>query len=181
MVEVTVVLDDTPTNVPGRQFTNTAKWQFSRWIDLDEDGIVDSNEFFNPLPGESGISAPMTIVAPDLVVNKTSPATALNLGDTAAFTIDVQNSGGGDAWNATIADKLPVGMCATDPTATLSARIVQADGTTLVKTLAPGTDYTVSYSGCQLSLTMTDAAGPIAPEQHLIITYQTQLDPGFHQ
>ena len=26
---------------------------------------------------------------------------------------------------------------------------------------------------------MTDAAGSIAPEQHLIITYQTQLDPGF--
>ena len=179
VVEVTAVLNDTPANVPGMQFINTAKWSFSRWIDLDEDGIQDANEYFNPLPGESGISKPMTIVAPNLVVNKTSPATAINLGDTAAFTIDVQNSGGGDAWNARITDNIPVGMCATDPTATLNAKIVQADGVTLVKTLAPGTDYTVAYSSCQLNLTMTDAAGPSAPEQHLIITYQTQLDPGF--
>ena len=183
IVEVTAVLDDTPTNMPGMQFINTATWQFSRWIDLDADGIIDANEFFNPLPGESGISAPMTIVAPSLVVNKTSPATALNLGDMAAFTINVQNSGGGDAWNATIADRIPVGMCVTDPTATLSARIVQSDGATLVRTLAAGADYTVSPSpyagGCQFSLTLTDAAGPIAPGQRLIITYQTQLDPGF--
>ena len=160
VIEVTVVLNDTPTNEPGMQFINTATWQFSRWIDLDEDGIVDANEFFNPLPGESGISAPMTIVAPNLVVNKTSPATALNLGDTAAFTIDVQNSGGGDAWNATIEDQLPVpvmfptdpatkaGMCPVTVPA-ISARIVAADGATLVKTLDPDTDYTVSYSGCR--------------------------------
>jgi uncharacterized repeat protein (TIGR01451 family)/fimbrial isopeptide formation D2 family protein len=183
VVEVTVVLDDTPTNMPGMPFTNTAVWQFSRWIDLDEDGIQDANEFFNPLPGESGTSAPMTIVAPNLVVNKTSPATAINVTDTAAFTIDVQNSGGGNAWNATILDQLPVGMCSTDPSDMLSVRTVAADGTTLIQTFAPGFDYTVSPApyggGCQFSLTMTDAAGPIAPEQHLIITYQTQLDNGF--
>ncbi len=182
VVEVTVVLDDTPTNQPGMQFINTAKWQFSRWIDLDEDGLNDANEFFNPLPGESGISAPITIVVPNLVVNKTSPSTAINVTDTVPFTIDVQNSGGGDVWNATILDNIPVGMCAADPTA-VSAKIVQADGTTPVKTLAPGNDYSVSPApytgGCQFSLTMTDAAGPIAPEQHLIITYQTQLDTGF--
>ena len=179
VVEVTAVLNDTPANVPGMQFINTAKWSFSRWIDLDEDGIQDANEYFNPLPGESGISTPMTIVAPNLVVNKTSPATAINLGDAAAFTIDVQNSGGGDAWNTRVTDNIPVGMCATGPTATLNASIVQADGVTLVKTLAPGTDYAVAYNSCLLSLAMTDAAGPIPPEQHLVMTYQTQLDPGF--
>lgn len=178
-VEVTAVLNDTPANLPGMQFINTAKWSFSRWIDLDEDGLQDANEYFNPLPGESGISTPMTIVAPNLVVNKTSTATALNLGDTAAFSIDVQNSGGGDAWNSTISDIIPTGMCATDPSATLTARIVQADGVTPVKTLAAGADYTAAYSGCQLDLALTDAAGQIAPEQHLIIGYQTQLDPGF--
>ena len=178
VVEVTAVLNDTPVNVPGMQFVNTARWSFARWIDLDEDGIQDANEYFNPLPGESGISTPMTIVAPNLVVTKTSPATAINLGDTAAFTIDVQNSGGGDAWNATITDNIPVGMCATDPTATLNARIVQADGATLVKMLVPGTDYSATYSGCQFGLTITDAT-PIAPEQHLLLTYQMQLDPGY--
>ena len=179
VVELTALLNDTPTNVPGMQFINTARWSFSRWIDLNEDGIQDANEYFNPLPGESGISLPMTIVAPNLVVDKTSKTTALNVGDTADFTIDVQNNGGGDAWNTSISDIIPAGMCATDPTATLSARIVQADGVTLVKDLIPGTDYTVDYSSCQLELTMTDAAGPNAPEQHLLITYQTQLDPGF--
>ncbi len=177
MVEVTVVLDNTPTNVAGTQFTNTAKWQFSRWIDLNGDGIQTADEFFNPLPGESGISKTMTIAEPNLAVNKTSTTTALNVGDLATFTIDVQNAGGSDAWNATILDKLPAGMCVNDPTATLSAKITAADGTTLVKTLAPGTDYTVTYSGCNLTLTMTDSAGPIAPGQRLIITYQTQIDP----
>jgi uncharacterized repeat protein (TIGR01451 family) len=179
VVELTALLNDTPANVPGMQFVNTAKWSFSRWIDLNEDGIQDANEYFNPLPGESGISLPMTIVAPNLVVDKTSPATAINLGNVAGFTIDVQNSGGGDAWNATITDNIPTGMCVTDPTATLNARIVQADGVTLVKTLFPDTDYTVDYSSCQLNLALTDAAGPNAPEQHLLISYQTQLDPGF--
>jgi uncharacterized repeat protein (TIGR01451 family) len=179
VVELTALLNDTPVNVPGTQFVNTARWSFSRWIDLDEDGIQDANEYFNPLPGESGISTPMTIVAPNLVVNKMSPATAINLGNTAVFTIDVQNGGGGDAWNATLIDTLPVGMCATDPTATLSARMVQAAGVSLNKVQNPGTDYTVAYSNCQLNLTTTDAAGPNAPGQHLLISYQAQLDPGF--
>jgi large repetitive protein len=178
VVDVTAVLNDTPANVPGIQFVNTAKWSFARWIDLNEDGIQQPNEYFNPLPGESGISTPMTIVAPNLLVNKTSPATAINLGDTAAFTIDVQNGGGGDAWNPTITDDIPIGMCAADPTTTLSAKIVQADGVTPVRTLIPGTDYSAAYSGCRLGFTMTDASA-ISPQQHLLVTYQTQLDPGF--
>src|SRR6266487_5892933 len=32
VIEVTVVLNDTPANVPGKQFVNTAKWQFGRLI-----------------------------------------------------------------------------------------------------------------------------------------------------
>jgi hypothetical protein len=87
------------------------------------------------------------------------------------------------AWNVTILDKPPfsagAGMCQYDPRTALSARIVAADGTTLVRNLALGTHYSLSYTGpptCQLSLTMTQAGGPIASGQHLIITYQTQLD-----
>jgi large repetitive protein len=182
VVEMTVVLDDTPDNAPGKTFINTANWWFSRWIDLNENGIRDPNEFFNPLPGEWGVSAPIRIVAPNLVVSKTSPATALNITDLAVFTIDVQNSGGGDAWNTTVTDKLPEGMCAFDPTDALEAKIVQADGT-LVKELVRGDDYTVTpdpYSGgCEFLLALTGDQASIGPQQRLILTYPSQLDPEF--
>ncbi|MDH3873862.1 MAG: isopeptide-forming domain-containing fimbrial protein [Desulfobacteraceae bacterium] len=177
IVEITVVLNDTPANVPGTVFTNTAKWSFGRLID----GV-----YYEPLPGEWGISDPMAIVGPDLVVTKSSTATALNIGDAATFTIDVQNDGGGDAWNTTILDNIPVGMCAYDPTSGpgVSAQIFEADGVTPVTApLVQGIDYTATYSGaplCQLSMTMLDAAAAkIGPSQHLIITYQSQLDSGF--
>jgi uncharacterized repeat protein (TIGR01451 family) len=167
VLEITVVPDDTPANVPGTVFTNTAKWSFGRLID----GV-----YYEPLPGEWGISDPMTIVGPDLVVTKTSSETALNLGDTATFTIDVQNTGGGDAWNTTILDEIPVGMCDYDPTTGpgVSAQIFGADGVTPVSgPLVQGTDYSVTYNGsptCQLSLTMESPASVIEPSQHLIIT-----------
>ncbi|MDH5369441.1 MAG: isopeptide-forming domain-containing fimbrial protein, partial [Gammaproteobacteria bacterium] len=205
VIKITLVLDDTVTNVAGTQFTNTANWTFSRWIDLDENGIVEDgtvdadgdgiieDEFFDPLPGENGISLPMTIAEPELVVSKTSTETALNLGIPATFTIDVQNNGGSNAWNTTIVDQLPniaddpdpdpAGMCDTDPIATISARVFAADGTTPVSgLLAPGTDYSVSYNNalgvpaCQLSLTMLTAAAVIGPTERLIISYQSQLD-----
>jgi len=170
VIEITVVLNDTPTNTVGNTFINTAKWSFGRLID----GV-----FYDPLPGEWGISQPMTIAEPTLVVSKTSTATAVNLGVSAPFTIDAQNTGGSDAWNTTILDNIPVGMCVNDPTVGLSARIVAADGTTLVRNLAAGSDFSLSYGSCQLSLAMTASGGGIAPNQHLVISYQTQLDPGF--
>ena len=50
---------------------------------------------------------------------KSGPAT-LNLGESGDFTLDVQNVGNMDAWNATIADVLPDsptgGMCDMVPT-----------------------------------------------------------------
>lgn len=196
IIEITVVLDNTAANLPGTSFTNTAEWTFSRAIDLDENGIIEDgtvdldgdgiieDEFFDPLPGESGISLPMTIAAPDLIVTKTSTESALNLGIPAIFSIDVQNNGGTDAWHATILDQLPdfvtAGTCDTDPSASVSARIFAADGTTPVSgLLAPGTDYSVSYTGaptCQLSLTMLSSDAVIGPTERLIINYQTQLD-----
>ncbi|MCJ7814617.1 MAG: isopeptide-forming domain-containing fimbrial protein, partial [Xanthomonadales bacterium] len=178
VLEITVVLNDTPVNAPGTVFTNTVKWSFGRLID----GV-----YYVPLPGEWGISDPMTIVVPDLVVTKTSSETALNLGDTATFTIDVQNTGGGDAWNTRILDEIPAGMCDYDPTTApgVSAQIFAADGVTPVSgPLLQGTDYSVTYIGtptCQLSLTMESAAAVIGSSQYLIITYQSQLDAGITQ
>jgi len=174
-IEVTVVLENTPANMPGTVFTNTAKWSFGRLID----GV-----FYEPLPGEWGVSEPMSIVGPDLVVTKTSDETALNLGTQATFTLDVQNTGGSDAWHATIQDEIPDGMCEYDPTAApgVSAQVFAADGVTPVSgVLEEGTDYTVTYTAaptCRLQLNMESNDAVIGPSERLIIAYRSQLDTG---
>jgi len=175
VIEITVVLKNDPANTPGTQFFNTAKWQFGRLID----GI-----FHVPLPGENGITPPMTIVAPDLVLTKTGPAT-MSLGQWGQFGLNVQNTGSGDAWNVTLLDRLPRGatggMCSMTPQV-LSAQVFQADGVTPVAGKGPlvqGTDFSISYIGaptCGLTLTVLTAAGTIGPNQRLIVTYRTQLD-----
>ena len=125
IIEITVVLDNTPANAPGTQFINTATWDFGRIVD---------GEFFEPLPGENGITQPMTIVRPELVLAKSGPAT-LNLGETGDFTLDIQNTGNIDAWNATIVDRLPDGAtggtCDVTPIVA-SAQVFAADGVTPV-------------------------------------------------
>ena len=54
-----------------------------------------------PLPGEWGISPPMTIAAPNIVVDEVGPGDVINLGAWAQFTVDVLNSGLTDAWKVT--------------------------------------------------------------------------------
>jgi uncharacterized repeat protein (TIGR01451 family) len=177
VIEIRVVLRDTPANVPGTQFINTAKWDFGRLID----GV-----FYEPLPGEWGVTPPMTIGAPVLVVSKSGPAT-LNLGQWGEFVLDVQNVGLGDAWNASIRDLFPDGatggMCDTTPEI-LSVQVFGADGVTPVPgkgALSQGSGYSLSYSGaptCRLEMTLLSAAGSIGPNERLIVRYRTQLDAG---
>jgi uncharacterized repeat protein (TIGR01451 family) len=179
VVEIEVVLDDTPANTPGTQFVNTAKWDFGRLID----GV-----FYEPLPGEWGITQPLTIAAPYLVATKTGPATlglTMNLGQWGEFAVDVQNVGLGDAWDVTLRDLLPDGasggMCDAAPEI-LSAQVFASDGVSSVPgkgPLVPGADFSLSYSGapsCELTLTMLTPAGVIGPTERLIVTYRTQLD-----
>jgi hypothetical protein len=179
IIEIDVVLRDTPANAPGTQFVNTAKWDFGRLID----GI-----FFEPLPGEWGISEPLTIAAPELIVTKTGPATigrTLNLGEWGDFGIDVYNTGLTDAWDATIVDLLPSGptggMCDIAPEIT-GAQVFQSDGTTPVPGKGPlveGVDYTLNFPGtprCEWTLTMLSAAAAIGPDERLVINYRTRLD-----
>jgi uncharacterized repeat protein (TIGR01451 family) len=175
VIEITVVLEDTPANVVGTTFLNTAKWDFGRLID---------DVFYEPLPGEWGITPPMTIGAPVLVTTKSGPAT-MNLGQWGEFAIDIRNAGLSDAWNATIRDLLPDGatggMCALTPQV-LSAQVFAGDGVTPVPgkgPLAAGTDYVLTYSGapgCQLEIRLLTAAGRIGATERLIIRYRTQLD-----
>jgi uncharacterized repeat protein (TIGR01451 family)/fimbrial isopeptide formation D2 family protein len=172
VVEMTVVLDNTPTNTAGTQFINTAVWEFSRLID----GVLHS-----PLPGQSGVSTPMTIGEPSLTLTKMSQTPTINLGMPANFTLNVQNIniGGGDAWDTTILDNLPAGMCQYDPRSTVTAQIYESDGTTWVRDLVNGTDFQLTWNGgtCQLSVTTLDTpAAKIGPTQRLIIKYQAEID-----
>jgi uncharacterized repeat protein (TIGR01451 family) len=140
----------------------------------------------NPPHSASG-SVSIQVIAPTpptLTLTKGGPTT-MNLGQLGRFTLNVQNTGMTDAWNATILDKLPTGatggMCTAAPQI-LSAQVFQADGVTPVPgkgPLAAGADYTVSFTGvptCTLTLNMLSAAAVIGPTQRLIVTYQTQLD-----
>ncbi len=175
VIEVTAVLNDTPANAPGKQFVNTAKWEFGRLI---------GGVFHEPLPGEWGVSPPMTIAAPVLTLTKSGPAT-MNLGQWGNFAIDIQNTGLSDAWNASIRDQLPTGatggMCDRTPEI-LSAQVFGSDGVTPVAGKGPlnsGSDYSVSYSAaptCRLDITVLTSAGSIGPNQRLIIRYRTKLD-----
>jgi uncharacterized repeat protein (TIGR01451 family) len=177
VINLTVVLNNTPVNAPGTQFINTAKWDFGRLID---------NVFYEPLPGEWGITPPLTISGPALVVDKSGPAT-MNLSQWGNFTLDVQNTGLTDAWDVALRDLLPDGptggMCDLTPEI-LSARVFAADGVTPVAGKGPlvaGTDYSLNWGAapsCQLDLTMLTAAARIGPTERLILSYRTQLDAG---
>jgi uncharacterized repeat protein (TIGR01451 family) len=174
VIELTVVLDDSPANVSGTQFINTAKWDFGRLIE----GV-----YYEPLPGEWGVTEPMTIAAPELVVTKSGPAT-MNLGQWGDFVIDVQNAGLSDAWDVSIRDLFPDGatggMCDQTPEI-LSAQVFTSGGAPVPGKgpLNAGSDYLLNYSAapnCQLDIRMLTAAGAIGPNERLIIRYRTQLD-----
>ncbi|HEV2227466.1 MAG TPA: hypothetical protein VGR86_00795, partial [Steroidobacteraceae bacterium] len=140
----------------------------------------------NGTPGVLDCQDAHTVTVPisAVTLTKGGPAT-MYLGQLGQFTLNVQNTGTADAWNATIVDKLPTGatggMCASAPQI-LSAQVFQADGVTPVPgkgPLAAGADYTVSFAGapaCTLTLNLLSAAAVISPTQRLNIVYQTQLD-----
>lgn len=139
-----------------------------------EGGVINSAD----------LDTDFALVPPVLEVTKTGPAT-LTLAQPGNFTLDVQNTGPNDAWNATIRDILPDGatggLCDVPPQV-LSARVFGADGVTPVPgkgPLAEGVDYTLTFAGaptCELSLAMSSAASVIAENERLVITYRAQLD-----
>ncbi|WP_159435992.1 isopeptide-forming domain-containing fimbrial protein [Microbulbifer donghaiensis] len=164
--EFEVELKDTANNFIGKSFINTAEWEFARKI---------GDDFYDPLPGENGVAELLSISAPDLVMTKGTSASAINFADMPTFTLNVQNVGGSPAWNILIEDELPVGMQEFDPTTdTITVTMAGA-------ALTEGTDFTVSYNSGPglLTIELLDAAGGLAPNQQLQITYRSQMDqPG---
>lgn len=175
--DITVVLNDSVTNVSGLAFQNTASYIYNQF---------DGNSATQVAAG-AGVTAPMTIVGPDSVtLQKGGPPLTMRAGVPGTFTLNVQNTGSGPAWDMTIVDILPrltsltqAGMCDVAPSA-ITARMYLADGVTPAgAVLTPGTDYTATFAAapvCTLTLTMQSAAAAIAPTNRLIITYQTFID-----
>src|SRR6516225_8781824 len=92
-------------------------------------GVLDNQDAFTVTVA---LSAPAS--DPALVLRKSGPAT-MNLGQWGNFVIDVQNTGGSDAWNVSLRDLLPHGttggMCNLTPQI-LSAQVFAPDGITTV-------------------------------------------------
>jgi fimbrial isopeptide formation D2 family protein/uncharacterized repeat protein (TIGR01451 family) len=173
VIDITVVLNDSPTNVSGLQFSNTASYTYNQL----------ANDPATQQPGGSGTTGNLTIVGPDvLTLDKSGPADMyLDVPDT--FTLNVHNAGTGTAWDVTVIDLLPNptpgGMCDTAPT-NITAQLYLADGTTAVGgPLVAGSDFTFNFTGapsCTLTITTQSAAGAIPADHRLIITYQARLD-----
>ncbi len=171
--DITVVLNDSVTNVSGLTFQNTASYTYNQF----------NGDIATQVAGGAGVTGNMTIVGPDTVIMQKSGPATMRLGVPETFTLNVQNTGTGTAWDMTIVDILPDatpgGMCDAAPTA-ITARMYLADGVTPAGAgLVSGTDYTTSFApapACTLTLVMQTAAAAIAPTNRLIVTYQAVLD-----
>ena len=177
VVEVTVQLLDTSTNVAGLTFTNTAAYTYNQ---LDDDAATQ-------LPGLPGTTGPMTIVEPELTLEKSGPL-QMRIGISGPFTLNTHNIGGSPAYNLTITDILPNqadgGMCDAAP-AQVTAQLFEADGVTAVApALIAGTDFAVSFAGdpqCTFIVSMLTPAAAIGADQRLIVTYEASLDANTQQ
>ncbi|MGB5412353.1 MAG: hypothetical protein WBN09_12535 [Woeseiaceae bacterium] len=176
VLDITVRVDDTPVNIAGLTFDNTATYTYNR---LD-------NAPATILPGYPGTSAEMTIAEPELTLEKSGPV-QLQRGLPALYTLNVHNIGGSPAYNTTLYDLLPNqadgGTCDASPSQFL-AQLFEADGTTAVSpVLAEGSDYTVTFLGepdCSVAINLLGSAA-IGADQRLILSYQAALNTDSQQ
>ncbi len=173
IIELTVELLNTATNLPGLLFHNTADYTYNS---LNDNAASRAT-------GLPGVSGDMVIVGPDsLTLAKTGPA-EMRSEVPGAFRLDVHNTGTGTAWDLTITDRLPNpdqgGMCGTPPE-NVTARIFAADGVTPVsEALVEGVDFEVNFTGepdCTFMVTMLSADAAIPADHRLIVTYEATLD-----
>ncbi len=178
VLDITVRLDDTASNVSGLNFTNTAAYTYNR---LD-------NAPATVLPGDPGTTAAMTIVGPDELTLEKSGPPQMQLGVPGNFTLNVHNTGDSPAYNLTLYDVLPNqadgGTCDAAP-ANFTAQIFAADGTTAISpVLAEGADYSVAFVGdpdCTLTITTLTPAAAVGADQRLIVNYAAYLDADSQQ
>ncbi len=173
VLDVTVRLDDTPTNVRGLDFTNTADYTYNRLDDAPA----------TILPSGPYTGQPMTIVEPDELTLEKSGPPQMQAGLPSQFTLNVHNIGDSPAYGVTIYDQLPneptAGTCDVAPD-NFAAQVFEADATTAVSApLVEGTDFSVTFTGdptCTVQVTTLNAAAAIGADQRLIVTYDSSLD-----
>jgi len=177
---VSIVASPTPTtfNVDGVDYTLGLSFldpngnPVSQFI-TSEGGVTNTTGLvgqFTPQPG-----------TPVLIVDKSGPP-QLKPTEFGTFAIDVHNTGNIEAHNITLVDRLPdtpTGGMFTKPRQFLSPGVVAADGVTPVPGKGPlvqGTDYSLTYAACQLTLITQSAAAAIGVDERLLISYRAQVD-----
>ncbi|HJW76618.1 MAG TPA: DUF11 domain-containing protein, partial [Thermoleophilia bacterium] len=109
--------------------------------------------------GTDSASASIQVLCPDVKVTKTPDGSSINAGDTATFSIKVENIGQGTATGVTLTDNLPGGVHWTESEA--DCTISGPDGAQVlscnVGTLAPGASRTYTVS----AVTSAANCGPI--------------------
>lgn len=145
VIDVTVRHNDAGGGVAGDTYANGADYTWER----AENGTDD-------LDAGPPSSHTIDVVEPDLVVNKSGPATLGRAG--ASFTVTAENVGRADAYDAVLTDVLPAEMRDTQPV----IDNVEIGGPGGARALAAGTDYTVSWSGTSGTLELMLESGDAA-------------------
>ena len=183
-IEVTVELLNASDNNQGDTFDNTASYTFNS---IKGDNATQTNGD----PDTADVSK--TIVEPlTMELTKTAPA-FIQFGVPGTYTIDVENTGLGPAFDLTITDHLPDptvgGMCDTPPDN--FAAEIRDNTNTVVQTLTYGTDFTSTFTPattistatgtettCTLTITTLSANAEMQSGWHLVAYYDAHLDVG---
>ncbi len=180
-IDITVTLRDSdPPNVAPLTFSNAASYTFNQ---VNGDNGTVSNGLGNTTPL-------MTVVEPELTLDKRGPAGTVNFLAPIPYTVVVENIGTGPAFDSTIIDQLPDvpdnlplagGTCDAAP-GNFNARITtSADEVTVVRALVQGADYSVTHTAaptCELVITTITDTARIEAGEKLIVSYETTLDVG---
>ena len=177
VLDITVRLDDTPVNVAGLAFTNTADYTYNRLNDAPAT-ILRGHARHVAADDRRRAGA-------DARENRPAADAARRARHVHAQPAQHRRLAG---VQPTIYDVLPNqadgGTCDAAPT-NVSAQVFEADGTTAVSpVLAEGADFTVAFVGdpdCTVTVNMLTPAGAIGADQRLIVTYQAALDTDSQQ
>ncbi|VAW58745.1 Conserved repeat domain protein, partial [hydrothermal vent metagenome] len=183
VINLSVVLRNSSNNVAGDVFTNSADYTFNS----------ADNDNGSQIPGGTDSDAALTVVEPTtMTLQKTGTGgtgaptnrVVMQFGVPETFTLNMQNTGTGPAFDVTITDLLsnPItggGMCDNAPTV-VSAQVFAADGVTPVSIpLIENTHFTTAYAGppnCTFTITTTAPEAEVPSLNRLIITYDALLD-----